>query len=601
LGPSDFRKNFTNLLSAGSDLDRAVSDLLEFRILNKDYYALSNSNAKSVILHDILEPRKDVLTYNQFESVQKSIESFFENFTATESNLAPLIFNDMSFGNLVIAGQYLRANHNFNSTISTLCKLFRLKSSIINVSDGLDRKLIGITSEGKVLTNEAEIVNLGSEDNIDRIFLVSDSLSEESISHLRDLDHRNRNDFLQSLETLPGINPLAGDALTEANVIIYGPGTQHSSLLPSYLTRNLGAFISENVEARKLFVPNLSLDNDIHHEDLKSILSKLGKYLNYSSNLDLELSQYLTHILQNSSKDLSESWGINQIEFFSSQFTTLVADWTINHRHSGPKVKSAVLNLLQASEVKSPQSKVDLITVAIVIPFLNEIQSAALVFSELIYHDWISHGYYPEFIAIDGGSSDGTDVRLSSFPNVKLYKLDLCLGRGEALTFGINKSKSDFIVTFPGDNVHSINSIFEILDIVCKRPNQIILGSRVGFYSENKKRLQKVYENNHFQYLMSHLGGKLITVLLGILHNVWLSDPLTSVRGLSRENAKSLNLSGKSFDWDIDLILKAKAFKIPIAEIPIEYFPNIVNDKKNITFRDGIRAIVRIFVRSVRN
>ena len=600
LGPSDFRKNFSTLLiSSGSDLDKSIAHLLELRILNRDHFLVSNLEAKNIILNDILESKKEILTYAQFKSVKKNIEYFFTNFAESGTNLAPIVFNDMAFGNLLIAGQYLQSNKDFNSAINTLSRLFKTKTSILNVSDGSNRELIGITSEGKILTSEAEIVNLTHQQSVEHIYLVNESLPIDYINKSLDFDIRKRKDFLENLESLPEINPLASHALSVADVIIYGPGTQHSSLLPSYLTKNIGSIISGNVKAKKLFVPNLSLDNDLHHESLGSILSKLCEYLNHSSETDFDLNLYLTHILQNSSPDSSESWGIDQIEFFSNKFTTLVADWTSNHKHSGSKVKSALLNLLETTASYSSDTKDNLISVGIIIPFLNEVRSASLVMSELIYFDWISHGYYPEFIAIDGGSTDGTDIKLSNIPNVKLYKLGNCQGRGEALSYGISKSKSDFIITFPGDNVHSINSIIELLDIVRKQPNQIILGSRVGFYSDASQRLKKVYTNNKIQYFISHYGGKLITVLLGVFHNIWVSDPLTSVRVLSRKNAIKFNVTGKSFDWDIDLILKAKHFKSPVAEIPIEYFPNIVNDMKRITIIDGLRAIRRIFAKSV--
>ena len=48
--------------------------------------------------------------------------------------------------------------------------------------------------------------------------------------------------------------------IAEADLLIYAPGTQHSSLLPSYLTRGVGEAIEANLRAIKLLITNLRED-----------------------------------------------------------------------------------------------------------------------------------------------------------------------------------------------------------------------------------------------------------------------------------------------------------------------------------------------------
>ena len=44
--------------------------------------------------------------------------------------------------------------------------------------------------------------------------------------------------YLNEINSIPEINIEAKKAILDSNYIIYGPGTQHSSLYPSYLVAN---------------------------------------------------------------------------------------------------------------------------------------------------------------------------------------------------------------------------------------------------------------------------------------------------------------------------------------------------------------------------
>jgi 2-phospho-L-lactate transferase/gluconeogenesis factor (CofD/UPF0052 family) len=596
LGPSDFRKNISNILGDGSNQEIFLSQLLERRLINPDLFGMTNTETRKYLMIDFFGQMKNFLTYNQFDELYQSLDCFFTYFSNSSEKLAKTVFNDMAFGNLLIAGEYLKFNQDFNSAIANLNKIFNLTANLFNVTEGFDCKLTALMKSGKILPNEASIVNLDSEDSIDRIFLLPNYLEPKVIAQL-DLNLLGTNlDYLKDLEVAPKISNRVRETLINSDVIIYGPGTQHSSLLPSYLTSDIGQLISDNSNAKKIFIANLSEDNDIKNENLISILTKLRDYLNESSSLSLNLDKYVSHILINSSNGNTTSWGISEEKIISSSVTKLIADWSSNNLHSGRKIKSAIQNLIDYdSDISSRQSKT-LTTLAIVIPTLNEKNFIGKALSDLVFYDWISLGYFPEFIVVDGGSIDGTREIARSFPNVKFLEVVNCRGRGEALTAGILKSNSDLIVTFPSDNEYSLESIFDILRIISVKRNQIIFGNRIGYYSNNQQRLRQVYEGNPTQYYLSKWGGYLLTILVGIFHRTWIADTLTSVKGFSSEVSKNIFFDGKSLDWDINLIIEAKKMNIPIAEIPVEYFPRNKKNGKKIRNKDGLRAIKRVLI-----
>src|SRR4029077_13348579 len=96
-------------------------------------------------------------------------------------------------------------------------------------------------------------------------------------------------------ETFPGLNPHARQALEKADVIIYGPGTQHSSLLPSYLTQGAAAAIAGNKSADKIFIANIHRDADIQADDANDLADKFMDALRRSGTETIEWRKAVTH------------------------------------------------------------------------------------------------------------------------------------------------------------------------------------------------------------------------------------------------------------------------------------------------------------------
>jgi 2-phospho-L-lactate transferase/gluconeogenesis factor (CofD/UPF0052 family) len=90
---------------------------------------------------------------------------------------------------------------------------------------------------------------------------------------LRNKNISERKNYLSKIHINPIINPELKKQIKESDIIIYGPGTQHSSLYPSYMTRGLNNLI-ENSKAKKFLITNIFFDNDIIHENVDSIIEK---------------------------------------------------------------------------------------------------------------------------------------------------------------------------------------------------------------------------------------------------------------------------------------------------------------------------------------
>ena len=84
-----------------------------------------------------------------------------------------------------------------------------------------------------------------------------------------------------------------------ADLIIYAPGTQHSSLFPSYLTPGLSDAIAANLKAIKLLVTNIQSDAEITGSSAVDIIERAVYYLKEKGRLPTPTPCLITHYLLN--------------------------------------------------------------------------------------------------------------------------------------------------------------------------------------------------------------------------------------------------------------------------------------------------------------
>ena len=114
------------------------------------------------------------------------------------------------------------------------CGVFGSKAHLINVSQGENRTLAGLKRNGEILSREAEIVAEQSSSPIREIFFLEKALTGEQKAELAGLEVEEKAERLRSLSRRAELSAEAEEALLAADLVIYGPGTQFSSLLPSY-------------------------------------------------------------------------------------------------------------------------------------------------------------------------------------------------------------------------------------------------------------------------------------------------------------------------------------------------------------------------------
>jgi 2-phospho-L-lactate transferase/gluconeogenesis factor (CofD/UPF0052 family) len=260
LGPSDFRKNMSAVLSA--DQSRAkVAELLEYRLAATDLFFENGELDLDATFMNILNSYASEISITTF-NIFLDLMSLFTSEAKAMINQDLSCIEDMALGNMIIAGAYLRSNKDFNLALDYLVSILRVNVSIKNVTDGTNRVLVGIGSNGELFLDEASIVEMKSGAILDQVFLLQNYLSDNEVKSLNELDVESRIKALNECQNLPKLGLEIEKILEASDLIVYGPGTQHSSLFPSYLTVGLGEIISE-LSVEKILISNLAEDNDI--------------------------------------------------------------------------------------------------------------------------------------------------------------------------------------------------------------------------------------------------------------------------------------------------------------------------------------------------
>jgi 2-phospho-L-lactate transferase/gluconeogenesis factor (CofD/UPF0052 family) len=263
LGPSDYRKNFTYILDDFTDYNRNLKKLFEHRLSEEETRILLNNPdelIKKLIKENyVLDRRSENFITRYFEFGTQKLLKFTHNFS---------ILNGFSVGNIIIGGIYAETN-DFNLALYLLTTQFELTAKIINISTADDSKLVAFDGEGNFLSNEADIVNFVGDKPLSDFYLLP-------LDELNALDKQsNYNQVeIERISKIPAVSKEALKALKEADLIIFGSGTQFSSLLPSYRICKNAILKSK---AQKVLIVNNNYDNDIRNIQFDEFVQKILK------------------------------------------------------------------------------------------------------------------------------------------------------------------------------------------------------------------------------------------------------------------------------------------------------------------------------------
>lgn len=568
LGPSDIRKNVSLLLECYNSLQ--LANFLEFRMARNlqrlpmlEFLQLSNPN-------DFVS-----LSFEQYKSIESAL-AFFDKYQLNCGDIFDTF--DCAIGNVILASLFLQYKNDFNSAITKYQEIFLPKSviksqqaRILNVTDGENLYLIARATSGEIFLNEAEIVVNENKEIIREIALVPD-FGENSLK----LAFNN--------VRKPNPNQVVLQILKNMDLLIYGPGTQASSLLPSYLTNRVLDEIGKNLTAKKIFISNLIPDYD---DPVSNVISRLETFFHLGNLLvpELKRKDLVTNVF--SELNLSEI-PKDMIESNFPGITFQTDDWLVeSNKHLG----SAIVRQIAKSCDRSFRYKPGLIS--IIVYGDNSIGNAdnfASVIESLKSNVELDF----ELIMISRNvERDSVKVKDATETNNEVNNKIKFMG---SIQESMLKSRGDVIAFINSMQLYNLSDLAVGIHLLINNErSHFLLGSRNLRIFDLKKQIRSAYPTQPFRGFISYWGSLIISVSFLIRFRRFITDPLSGIKIFKKLDINEAVLEKIAKDIDINLIKYFIKAELPIQQFDIGFNPNQLNNENRHSIIGGLKSLMNIW------
>ncbi len=231
------------------------------------------------------------------------------------------------------------------------------------------------------------------------------------------------------------------------------------------------------------------------------------------------------------------------------------------------------------SEVARHRTPIRQLTVSVVIPCYNEVESIAEV---LLRVEEV--GIAQEIIIVDDGSTDGTRAVLASIEaeehhNVRIIYHERNQGKGAALKTGFAAAKSDVVIIQDADFEYDPREYPVLLKPLQEGIATVVYGSR--FLGGPRKAMN----------FWNMVANRSLTLVTNILYNAILSDMETCYKVFRREVAADMLIRARGFEFEPEFTAKVLKQGIRIYEVPISYNGREWHEGKKIKWTDAPIAL----------
>jgi len=183
-----------------------------------------------------------------------------------------------------------------------------------------------------------------------------------------------------------------------------------------------------------------------------------------------------------------------------------------------------------------------------------------------------------QVIVVDDGSTDGT-AAVAEAAGVTVIR-QANRGKGAAIRAAIPLVEGEIAVIQDADMEYDPAEVPELIEPIVRGVADVVYGSRL-----RGGKAQRAY-------LFWHLvGNRFLSLLTSLLYNTTLSDMETGYKAFRTDVLRSLDLRENRFGIEPEITAKICKRRLRIYELPISYYGRTFAEGKNITWRDGFRAI----------
>jgi 2-phospho-L-lactate transferase/gluconeogenesis factor (CofD/UPF0052 family) len=594
LGPSDFRKNASRLATALASCAPALVRLLDRRLPEE---ATADSVADLVRELSLTGAAGDAelatIDTTARQGVAERLGVFLDEHARSGRAFK---FPDCAIGNLVFAGTYLRSARLFNLAVDDYAALLGVPAGMIeNVTDGTNAFLVAIDRDGRVLGSEADIVDATQRNAIDDIFLVSRPLDREECAAMTALGPAAGSARLREISVEPGLNPRLAARIATADLLVYAPGTQHSSLFPSYLTPGLTDAIAGNVRAIKLLVTNIQADAEIAGSSAVDIVGRAVHYLKEKGRLDTPTPALITHFLMNDPGGASADVGyvpLGRLDTLQDPRLVRVGHYEegATGRHDAVKVLAPFVESVLARRRQRRR-------VAVVLYDAGSADKVALTLIEMVRGGIADLPIDVTAFCETSGPLD--QVFLRSLPFAVREVGALGPEADAELRETLRREAYEYLVLFESSGMYNGEDVPWLASHLTGRLDAV-WGSRRLSVRDIEESLRVKYEHNAALRSISRVGSHLLSLMYLALYGRYLSDTLSGARAVRVADACSISLPFTHKRANQQLLSALLRRKAEMFEVPVHFYSVSPQRVKRTTVLDGVRSIGTILWSRVR-
>jgi 2-phospho-L-lactate transferase/gluconeogenesis factor (CofD/UPF0052 family) len=608
LGPSDFRKNAARLAGELHSCPADVLALLDRRLpvgtTDADEVV---ATVRSLAAHPAAPP--DVArapsgapkqsgggpangdSEQNGATLRAAIVERFEHFERERrSSGRAFTFSDCSIGNLIFAGCYLRAGRDFNLAVADYCALLGLPDGLVqNVSDGANAFLVAVDRQGRLLGSEEEIVDATRRNEIDEIFLIDRPVAAEDRAAWARQEVGELRRRLAERSVDIRLNPALIDRIAGADVIIYAPGTQHSSLFPSYMTRGLSAAIASNLQAIKLLVTNIQEDAEIAGSSAVDLVDRALHYLKEKGRLGLPAPSLITHFLLNDPALAAAGAPyvpLGPLDRLKDPRLVRIANYEdgVTGRHDAARVLAPFID--------SFLTRRDRPRVAVLLHHDDSLDKLSQTILEIVRGGIDA---IPVTLTIFYSHASTLDAQFVQTLPFAVRNLAAPAGElGPALRAALSDTDFQYVVLFESSGMYRGEDVVSLASHLRFVSLDAVWGSRRLSARAIAEAYRLRYQHNAMLGAISYVGSHLLSAMYLLLYGRYISDTLSAALAVRTPYLLEPGVDPMMKGANHALLSALLRDRAEILETPVQFFPLSPSRARRTTVVDGLRALATI-------
>lgn len=564
LGPSDFRKNASRLALELGRCSPVLVEMLDARLSD----GLTAPAA-------VAEVRRCAA---REPAAAERIEAFVRELETTRR---PFNFNDCSVGNLVFAGSFLRSGRRFNEAVDDYCGLLGLPPGMIeNVTDGTDAHLVAIGEDETILGSEEEIVGAAGQNRIREIYLIDHRLDESERIQLDGVGATSADAFFKSHAARVSLNPRLAKRLAAADLIVYAPGTQHSSLFPSYLTPGLSDVVATNLRAIKLLITNIQTDAEIAGSSAVDIIERALYYLNDRGTRPRPTPCLITHYMVNDPGHVEPSTPyvpLGQIDTLEDPRLVRVANFEegVSGRHDAAKILGPFVRSLVERHGRQ--------RVAVLLYDAGSLNKVTQTLLEMVRGGAgdlaIDLTVFHEGPALDREFLESLPFAVRALP------------AGVTFLDAVRGGPFEYVMLFESSGMYRGEDVAVLASHLVSGRLDAAWGSRRLSARDIEASIRFRYQKSPLVGTLSAFGSHLLSLASLLLYGRYISDTLSAVRAVRIDDVLRLPVPLRHKRVNQHILGRLLRRKAEVLEIPVQFFPISPERVRRTSVLDGLGSL----------